>query len=55
MKEISEVKQAVIDLESINIPASVENVSEYIKEDLGGETGDEYADPYGQGRIVIKQ
>ena len=28
---------------------------EYIKEDLGGETGDEYADPYGQGRIVIKQ
>ena len=34
MKEISEVKQAVIDLESINIPASVENVSEYIKEDL---------------------
>lgn len=28
---------------------------EYIREDLGGETGDEYADPYGQGRIVIKQ
>ena len=28
---------------------------EYIKEDLGGKTGDEYADPYGQGRIVIKQ
>ena len=34
MKEISEVKQAVIDLENSNIPASVENVSEYIKEEI---------------------
>ncbi len=32
MKEISKVKQAVINLESSNIPASVENISEYIKE-----------------------
>lgn len=26
---------------------------DYIVDDLGGVIGDEYADPYGQGRIVI--
>ncbi len=26
---------------------------DYIKDDLGGEVGSEYADPYGQGRITI--
>ena len=27
---------------------------DYIIEDLGGEIGTEYADPYGSGRVVIK-
>ena len=27
---------------------------DYVKEDLGGEIPEKYADPYGQGRIVIK-
>ena len=26
---------------------------DYITETLGGNVGEEYADPYGQGRIVI--
>ena len=26
---------------------------DYIVETLGGDVGEEYADPYGQGRIVI--
>jgi hypothetical protein len=26
---------------------------DYITETLGGEVGEEYADPYGQGRILI--
>ena len=28
---------------------------DYIKDKLGGEIGDEYADPYGEGRIKIIQ
>ena len=28
---------------------------DYIKEDLKGTIGEEYADPYGEGRIVIDQ
>ena len=32
-----------------------EDLINYIKEDLGGEVGTDYADPYGQGRISIIQ
>ena len=27
---------------------------DYIKETLGGTVGEEYADPYGDGRIVVR-
>ena len=32
-----------------------EVLSDYIKDTLGGVIGAEYADPYGQGRIIINQ
>ena len=36
MKTISEVKQATLDLENANIPATVENVADYISEEIAG-------------------
>ena len=39
----------------VNLGVKIDNqlLIDYITEDLGGTIGEEYADPYGQGRIVI--
>ena len=39
---------------SNDIKLDSQALMDYIKEDLGGEIPEKYADPYGQGRIVIK-
>ena len=37
-----------------DVATDVDALSAYIREDLGGNVGAEYADPRGQGRISIE-
>ena len=38
-----------------NIMIDLQALVNYITDTLGGQIGDEYSDPYGQGRIVISE
>ena len=38
-----------------NIMIDLQALINYITDTLGGQIGDEYSDPYGQGRIVISE
>ncbi len=36
------------------VMVDVDSITTYIKDYLGGVVGEEYSNPYGQGRITIK-